>query len=280
LLGALLALKKMHVRRAGLEAKYLSHEAWRAQALKAGKELSLANASEFVEELRLCKDEDEISCIKKAAALGDELFKVALRHVKPGVVEVKVAAEIEYAARRKGAEGMAFATIVAGGTRSALPHGVASQQRLPEKGFVVLDFGVILSGYCSDMTRTMHIGKPDARARSLYEAVREAQESARRSVRPGIHAGAVDKKARTLLQQRGYGNYFTHSTGHGLGLEIHEAPRLGKGNKQRLQAGMVLTIEPGAYMPGCGGVRIEDMVLVTQNGCETLTSSTRELITV
>ena len=159
-----------------------------------------------------------------------------------------------------------------------MPHGIASSQPIPRKGFVVLDFGVILGGYCSDMTRTVHMGRASKQAREMYEVVRKAQERAVAAVRPGVQAGEVDQAARQVLEQAGLGRYFTHSTGHGVGLEIHEPPRLGKGQVELLRPGMVVTVEPGAYVAGRGGVRIEDMVVVTGKGCEVLTPTTKELI--
>ena len=191
-----------------------------------------------------------------------------------------MAAELEYEARRAGADGMSFETIIASGTRSALPHGRASEAVIPPCGFVVCDFGVILAGYCSDMTRTVHVGKPDPEMRRVYEAVRDAQQAALGVVEAGVSASEVDRSARKVLQGKGLGRHFTHSTGHGVGLEIHESPRLAAGQKDVLQPGMVITIEPGAYLPGVGGVRIEDMVVVTKEGCEVLTPTDKELITI
>jgi Xaa-Pro aminopeptidase len=185
---------------------------------------------------------------------------------------------MEYAARMRGAEGMSFPTIVASGERSALPHGRASTALLPSGGFVVLDFGVILSGYCSDMTRTVHLGKPSARARGMYESVRRAQSDAIKAVRPGISFAEVDRIARRRLEKDGWGEFFTHSTGHGVGLEIHEPPRLAAGQKGKLRPGMIITVEPGVYVPGEGGVRIEDTVLVTERGHEVLTPAGKQLI--
>jgi len=173
---------------------------------------------------------------------------------------------------------MAFPTIVASGERSALPHGRASAALIPASGFVVCDFGVILAGYCSDMTRTLHVGRPQTEARRVYEAVSEAQQAALEAVKPGTTVGEVDQAARKLLHKRRLGRYFTHSTGHGVGLEIHEAPRLAAGRKELLRPGMVITIEPGVYVPGKHGVRIEDTVVVTETGCEILTPCPKNLI--
>ena len=175
---------------------------------------------------------------------------------------------------------MAFTTIIAGGKRSALPHGRASAADIPSKGFVVCDFGVILSGYCSDMTRTLHVGHPSVEARRVYEAVREAQGAALEAVKPGAVVAEVDSAARRLLHKKDLGEYFTHSTGHGLGLEIHEAPRVAAGQNDVLQPGMVITVEPGVYLPGKFGVRIEDTVVVMDTGCEILTKCPKELLSV
>jgi Xaa-Pro aminopeptidase len=192
--------------------------------------------------------------------------------------EVEVAAEVEYQARLIGAEGMSFETIVASGQRSALPHGRATDARLPRKGFLTLDFGIILGGYCSDMTRTVHLGKPSAKERNAYEVVLEAQEAGVLAVRAGAVCSDVDEAARSVLRRAGLAEAFSHSTGHGVGLEIHESPRIGAGQKNRLQAGMVITIEPGVYLPGEFGIRIEDMVAVTRDGGQVLTPAPKALI--
>ncbi len=170
-----------------------------------------------------------------------------------------------------GAEGMSFETIVASGERSALPHGRATSARLPRRGFLTLDFGIILKGYCSDMTRTVYFGKPSRNERSAYEAVLEAQEAAVAAVSSGVSCGEVDEAARGVLRKAGLAEAFSHSTGHGVGLEIHEPPRIGAGQTTRLQPGMVVTIEPGVYLAGEFGIRIEDMVAVTRTGGQVLT---------
>jgi Xaa-Pro aminopeptidase len=226
----------------------------------------------------MVKDQAEIDCLRAAIHLGSSLFDPLVKAITPGVREIEVAAEIEYAARRAGAEGMAFETIIASGPRSAMPHGRASTAQIPANGFVICDFGIILAGYCSDMTRTVHVGKPSADAQRMYEAVREAQQAAIDKVSPAVMVGEVDRAARQVLIRRGVGRYFTHSTGHGVGLEVHEMPRIAAGQREPLRAGMVATIEPGVYVPGIGGVRIEDMVLVVERGCEVLTPTSKELV--
>jgi Xaa-Pro aminopeptidase len=232
----------------------------------------------LVAELREVKDGDEIRLMRAAAAMGCELFEGMLRFLEPGMTEAAVAAELEHAARLAGAEGMSFETIVASGERSALPHGRATVARIPARGFVTLDFGVILDGYSSDMTRTVHMGKALPGEREVYDSVLEAQEAAVASVAPGVTAGAVDEAARSVLRRVKLDRYFSHSTGHGVGLEIHEGPRLAAKQTQVLEEGMVITIEPGVYMPGEFGLRIEDMVLVTAAGGEVLTPSVKAWI--
>jgi Xaa-Pro aminopeptidase len=234
----------------------------------------------LVEQARMVKDADEIKRIRSAVLLGAQLFDVALRVIRPGIRENEVAAEMEYAARKAGAAEMSFQTIVASGKRSALPHGRASEAAVPARGFVVCDFGVILSGYCSDMTRTVHVGHPSLEGRQIYEAVRDAQQAAIGTVKPGVSVSEVDTAARKLLRRKNLAKYFTHSTGHGVGLEIHEAPRLAPGQSDRLRPGMVITVEPGVYIPKKWGIRIEDMVVVTDAGCEVLTPSSKELIAI
>ena len=256
-------------------------------ALRAGLPAKLRKswfvaAPGLTAKLREVKDEGEQQRMREAAQLGCVLFDHVLEHMVPGATEMEVAMALEYMARLNGAERMSFETIVAGGERSALPHGRATLAKLPRRGFVVLDFGVVLDGYCSDMTRTVHMGPARRGEREVYEAVLEAQEAGVAAVRAGVFPSEVDEAARAVLRARGLEEWFTHSTGHGVGVEIHEAPRLGKkrpgSEEERLKAGMIVTIEPGVYMPGKFGVRIEDTVLVTAEGCEVLTPSTKAWI--
>jgi Xaa-Pro aminopeptidase len=245
--------------------------AWR-KALPSGRRGFFHPLAEpVVPALRLVKDADEIKLMRKAAQLGVDLYHELLPKLQTGMAETEVAALLEHNARIRGAEGMSFETIVASGVRSSLPHGRATRQGLPRKGFLTLDFGVILDGYCSDMTRTVFFGQPTSRERFTYDAVREAQQAAVAAVRPGASCGDIDEAARSVLRNAGLAEYFSHSTGHGVGLEIHEAPRIAADQKQSLVPGMVVTIEPGAYIAGQFGVRIEDMVAVTREGGEILT---------
>jgi Xaa-Pro aminopeptidase len=232
----------------------------------------------LVEPLRMVKDEDELALMTEAALVGCKLFDHILKFVRPGMAEIEVAAELEHQARLMGAEGMSFETIVASGVRSALPHGMATSAPLPRRGFLTLDFGVILKGYCSDMTRTVYLGKPKAKERIAYQAVLEAQEAALAMVGPGVRCGEVDEAARGVLRRMGLAAAFTHSTGHGVGLEIHESPRVGSGQTTKLLPGMVVTIEPGIYLAGKFGIRIEDMVAVTHTGGQVLTPAPKALI--
>jgi Xaa-Pro aminopeptidase len=232
----------------------------------------------FVEQLRMVKDEDELALMSEAALDGCRLFEGLLEFLRPGIAEIDVAAELEHKARQLGAEGMSFETIVASGLRSAMPHGRATAALLPRRGFVTLDFGIIHKGYCSDMTRTVFLGKPKPGERKAYYSVLEAQENAVGAVAPGASCAEVDEAARSILRREGFGEAFSHSTGHGVGLEIHEPPRVGAGQSTRLLPGMVVTIEPGIYLAGRFGIRIEDMVAVTRTGSQVLTPAPKALI--
>jgi Xaa-Pro aminopeptidase len=232
----------------------------------------------LVEELRGRKDASEIAAMRAAARLGSEVFQKVLPCLRPGISEAELAAEIEYRMRRGGAQGTAFETIVAFGERSALPHARASGRRLRKNELVVLDMGAILGHYCCDLTRTVYVGRAPKRVRFWYESVAKAHAAACERVRPGVRAESVDAAARQVLRRRGLEKHFIHSTGHGLGLEVHEIPRLARGQKFELRAGNVITIEPGVYVPGVGGIRIEDDVQVTSQGRKLLTTATREFL--
>jgi Xaa-Pro aminopeptidase len=271
---------RTRIKALGVESEQLSYASYRHVSRHLQGRTRLKPLAGAVEQLRLIKDEEEIAQVRASVLLGANLFPAALAAMRPGVSEAVVAGELELQARRAGAEGMSFDSIVAAGLRSALPHGRASSQPIPNRGFIILDWGVILAGYCSDATRTVHMGLASRVHRRMYHAVREAQLASIDAVRPGVEAGKVDQAGRFVLQKAGYGAYFTHSTGHGVGIEVHEAPRLAKGQTQKLAPGMIVTIEPGIYIPTEGGVRIEDMVLVTESGCEILTPTPKDLITL
>lgn len=241
----------------------------------AGRRVLFERSGSLVEELRAVKDSEEIDLLRRAASLTGRVLESLHAKVRPGIRESELAAEIEYRMRLEGADGAAFATIVASGPRAALPHARASSKEIKRNELVIVDLGAILAGYAADMTRTFYTGRPTRRIRSLYGAVREAQQRAIESAKVGIEAGKIDRAARRELDGRGLGKYFTHSTGHGVGVVVHEAPRLARGQKEKLQAGHVVAVEPGIYLEGFGGVRLEDMVLVGNDGPEVLTPSAR-----
>jgi len=269
-------LRKRRVRRVGYEAAHLTCADFDRLARKAGTRVKLSPAGSLVEELRLVKDAEEIEKIRGAGRITARAFEHVLSHVRPGVREADLAAEIEYRMRKMGAEGAAFETIVASGPRGAFPHARASRKLLEKDELVILDLGAILCGYAADMTRTVCLGEPSRRIRRLYNAVIGAQQRALESLRNGVRAGTVERAARQHLAARGLASFFTHATGHGVGLEIHEAPRLARGEKAKLPAGCVVTAEPGVYLRGLGGIRIEDTVLVGSNGPEILTPAPKD----
>jgi len=224
------------------------------------------------------KDTGELAQMRKAAILAGEIVEFGIGLLKPGVRESEVAAEIEYQMRKRGASGPSFETIVAFGERTALPHARPTGKRLRKNELVVLDLGVILGHYCSDITRTVFMGRASERIRTWYKAVLEAQATAISAVKDGAACGDVDAAARGVLADHRLDQLFVHSTGHGLGLEIHEDPRVARGQKRRLEAGNVITIEPGVYAQGVGGIRVEDDVAVHANRTEVLTRAPRDLI--
>lgn len=268
----------------GIEGQHLTvgRFDWLRQTLATrGVAPTLVVTDRLVEGLRVVKDEAEIAALREAAARLTIVADAGFRAVRAGAREIDVSAQIEAAIRSQGFERISFDTIVASGPHSALPHHRAGDRRVEEGELVVLDFGGVLSGYCSDLTRTVAVGEVGAERRRLYQAVLEAQQAAIEAVRPGVTTTAVDAAARNVLERHNLGEAFGHGTGHGLGLEVHEEPRLTRPRPDvppvPLEPGMVFTIEPGAYVPGLGGVRIEDDVLVTETGCEILTSVPREL---
>ncbi|HEY1207002.1 MAG: Xaa-Pro peptidase family protein [Bryobacteraceae bacterium] len=272
------AAARRRLRRLGFEDGRLTCKAYRE--IEAGLPLgvTLEPAAGLVEVLRTVKSAGEIELIRRSVQLNSEAFARAMANLRPGMTESALAAEIDYRMRLLGAERPAFDTIVAAGARSAMPHAQPSSQTIRNNRLLLVDMGASREGYASDMTRMAFLGRPGRKVRELYGAVLEAQSAAVDAVRPGATAGSVDRAARRVLRAHGLEKAFVHSTGHGLGLEIHEAPRLAKGVATPLEAGMAITVEPGAYLEGFGGIRIEDTVVVTSSGCEVLTPTSKELL--
>lgn len=260
----------------GIEQANLTFGAYtELQRVSKGR-VTFVAAGDLLEDLRTVKDSVEIEWIRRAAEISCEAFEDIRRLIKPGQKEADLANELEYRMRQKGAEGPAFDTIVAAGPRGAWPHARASSNPLETGQFVIFDFGAIVRGYAADVTRTVFIGRPNRRANSLYKAVLGAQEAALEAIRPGVQGSEPDRAARRYLGRMRLSRYFTHSTGHGVGLDIHEPPRLAKRVTKRLRQGQVVTVEPGVYLEGFGGVRIEDTVLVGEHGPEILTAAPKD----
>jgi len=275
-LGSLVT--RLGVKRCGFEAGHVT-----VATLREWRALGPADwleTDDLVEGLRLVKDDWEVARLRAAARLLSDVARQLAAWVRPGLTERSIARSIDLAMDRAGFLRPAFPTIVASGPNSAHPHAVPGERRLGRGDLVVLDFGGVLEGYCVDLTRMAAIGQVPAPARELFEAVRAAQTAAIGAVRSGVRGSVVDGAARQELERRGLGEAFVHATGHGLGLEVHEAPRLARdeATTTELQAGVVCTIEPGAYVTGLGGVRLEDDVLVTADGCEVLTDAPRDLL--
>lgn len=232
----------------------------------------------MIEELREVKDEEEIAIIEKACGIADSAFDHILKVIKPGMTEIEVANQLDFYMRSLGASGVSFDTIVASGLRSAMPHGVASEKLIEKGDFVTLDFGCYYQGYVSDMTRTFAVGEPDPKLKEIYQIVLEAQLKVLDAAKPGLTGIQLDAVARDHIASYGHGEAFGHSTGHGIGLEIHEGPNVSFKSDKQFVVGNVITDEPGIYIPGLGGVRIEDDLLITSEGNRVLTHSPKELI--
>jgi Xaa-Pro aminopeptidase len=250
----------------------LNVEGWRSLSKSLGDAKTLEVNSRCLQELRRVKDANEIQLLRKAAELTSEGMRVAREAVAVGAKEYEVAAEIEYAMRKRGSSGVAFETIVASGVCSAFPHGGCSDRKIREGDLVVVDVGATYKSYRSDMTRTFVAGKPSEKQKKLYQIVKAAQEKAFEAVKSNVKAADVDGVAREVIADAGYGDYFVHGLGHGVGLEVHEPPTLSPDSKDVLAEGNVVTVEPGIYLVGYGGIRIEDTVLVQRNGAEKLTN--------
>lgn len=270
-------LNRLAVKSLGFESNRISYEEYVTLKAQASG-VKLKPLTGVVESFRLVKSEDELATIRASVQLNSAALEHALEHFKAGMSEVDLAAEIEYRMRRLGADGTSFHTIVASGARTALPHASPTDHPISTNELLLIDMGANVSGYASDMTRTFAVGKLDATSRRMYSAVLESQLAAIDAIKPGVTCAAVDRAARKVLQGFGMDKLFIHSTGHGLGLEIHERPRIGRKDTTKLETGMAITVEPGVYQAGVGGVRIEDTVAVTASGCEVMTPSRKELV--
>lgn len=272
-------LPEWKISRLGYEDNFLTHKQFKELEEKLQGIIPVPSAG-LVEELRQTKEEAEVEIIKKAAELADQAFQHIAGLIRPGVTEREIALELEFFMRRKGARKASFEFIVASGPWGAMPHGVASNKTLQAGELVTLDYGCEYEGYCSDITRTVSLGSPAARQEQVYRIVLKAQKAGLASIRAGVRACEVDEAARRVIEEYNYGENFRHSSGHGVGSTVHEGPQLSKKDETVLKAGMVLTVEPGIYLPGWGGVRIEDMVLVEEDGFRLLTRAPRDSLAV
>jgi Xaa-Pro aminopeptidase len=274
---ALPILRKRKSRRVGFERSRMSFEMY--QALTEGLPLksSAEPVGSWIEQQRMIKSESEIALIRHSVLVNSRAFERAAAGVRVGMSEKDFAAELDHQMRRLGAESAAFETIVATGARTALPHAQPTATVFKANSLILVDMGAMCEGYASDMTRMLFLGRPGSRVKRAYSAVLEAQLAGIAAVKPGVEAQTVDRAARRVLRKHGMERAFVHSTGHGLGLEIHEPPRLGKRDRTILAPGMAITIEPGVYLEGFGGIRIEDTVVVTQDGYEVLTPTPKGL---
>ena len=268
-------VEKLGIQSLGFEKNDLSFAVWDQykQAIKA----DFIPTAGIIEDLRMIKTADELAIIREAADIADLAFKHIIEFIAPGKTEIEVANELEFFMRKCGATSSSFDIIVASGVRSALPHGVATDKVIEKGDFVTLDYGALHKGYISDITRTVAVGEPSDQLKEIYQIVLDAQLKACEQLKPGMTGIEADALARDYIVEKGYGDYFGHSLGHGIGLEVHESPSVSFRSEVKLLPNMVVTIEPGIYLPGIGGVRIEDDVVVTESGNERLTHSTKEL---
>ncbi|PFD71479.1 M24 family metallopeptidase [Bacillus cereus] len=271
-------VSKLNIQKLGIEENNMTLQQYKN--LQKYVHAEMVQVCEIIENIRIIKDTPEIETMKTAANIADEAFHHVLTFLKPGLSENDVRDELEFFMRKKGATSSSFQIIVASGVRSSLPHGVASSKIIERGDIVTLDFGALYEGYCSDITRTVAIGEPSEEFKKIYNVVLEALKRGTEAIKPGETAKSIDDITRDYITEHGYGQYFGHSTGHGLGLEIHEPLRLSQESKATLEEGMVVTVEPGIYIPNWGGCRIEDDIVITKDGYEVITKSNRELIVI
>lgn len=270
-------LRKLPIQRMGIEEDYVTYGQYKELAEKL-ENTELVPLEGAITKLRAVKSEEEIALLQRAAAITDEAFTHILSFIRPGISEEDIALELEFFMKKKGATRNSFDPIVASGERSALPHGRASCKLVEAGDLLTLDFGCVYKGYASDMTRTLVVGEASQKQKEIYYTVLEAQEKSLAAVKPGLTGIQLDNIAREIIADKGFGQYFGHGLGHGVGLEVHELPHVNSIGKAEMLSGNVITIEPGIYLPGYGGVRIEDLVVVTESGYRVLTTSTKELI--
>lgn len=264
--------------RIGFESQALTYAEF--EKLARAVQAELMPLEGLAESLRKIKDSEEIASLAKAVAVGDTVFAEIVKEIRTGMTEIELAARIDFLLRRRSTDVPPFKTIVASGERSSLPHATPTERVIGLGDLVKLDFGASLDGYCSDLTRTVVMGKASERQREVHKIVLEAQLKAENGIRAGVKASEADRLARGHIEEKGFGERFGHSLGHGVGLEVHEEPRLSQKNEAALESGMVTTVEPGIYIPGWGGVRIEDMVVVEDGGCRVVTSAAKDLIEI
>lgn len=278
------AVGKDRVHALGIEDEEMTVSAYEklcAQLKKTDiKEIKTEPLRQRVTELRAVKTEAEIANIREAEAIGDRAFAKILKKLKAGMTEKEVAAILEFFMKEEGADGFSFDTIAASGIHSAMPHAVPTDKVLEPGDFLTMDFGCLCRGYCSDMTRTVVIGKASEEQRKVYDTVLRAQKTALTGIRPGMTGKEIDALARNVIEKAGYGDCFGHSLGHSVGLNIHEKPSFSPNEDTIIRPGMVITVEPGIYIENFGGVRIEDVVVITESGCENITHSPKELIEI
>lgn len=270
-------LNELNLKKIGVEEDFMTYGQYREFTSKL-VETELVPLEGAIVKLRSVKTTDEVKYIEKAASIADEAFNHILNFIKPGMSEQEIGLELEFFMKKRGASKLSFDSIVASGKRSSLPHGIATDKVVEIGDMITLDFGCVYNGYCSDMTRTFVLGKANNKQKEIYNVVLEAQKTSLNAVKPGITGEELDKIARNIISEKGYGEYFGHGLGHGVGLEVHELPHINARGKVTMEPGMIITIEPGVYIPDFGGVRIEDLVLVTDNGYTVLSKSTKDLI--
>lgn len=271
-------VKELGIEKLGFEQDYLTFATF--STYDKAVDATLVPISGLIEKLRLIKDATELKTLKEAAEIADATFEHIIQYIKPGMTELQVSNELEFFMRKQGATSSSFAIIVASGVRSALPHGVATDKIIKAGEMVTLDFGALYKGYCSDVTRTVAVGEPIDELKKIYDIVLQSQLKGIQEIKPGLTGKEADNITRDYITEHGYGEYFGHSTGHGIGLDIHEGPRLAGTSDEILKPGMVVTVEPGIYISGLGGVRIEDDLVITETGNEKLTHGTKELLII